>query len=323
MNHINNKALNTDTQSFIYQMSKSVARFATIIIVMTIAITFVLIIGNEIVERRLKAHGEYAKVHMELINLLAITQEMRRREKDFFLRKDIIYATKYDNLSAEAMSHITEVKKLDAAKRFDGELSKLNDLLQKHNQQFVKSVLIQQSIGLDLDKGIQGKMRDYIHHLEDILVYQIKDKQLTILLFTLRRNEKNFLLKMQSAPDQPTPEVAEEFKEYIENLKINHELKAEVKLWLNKYLDEFRALVEQELALRKSSESLTVIFTEFEALHYTLLKQSRTLTEKAYSNVIVAQYILKVSIGVLALLLALIVGIYGTLIIKRASRFRS
>jgi len=292
-------------------LSKNISRFVTSVMLMIIVLTSVFYIGSTLLEYKFKRHLEYENSYTELINLLAITQEMRRREKDFFLRKDIIYAKQYDNLSIEAKTYLASIKKREGMQSFETDLSKLNGLLEKHHKEFLAAVLAQQTIGFDLDKGIQGTMRDYIHQLEDILVYKIKDKQLTIMLFTIRRNEKNFLLKMESAPDQPTPEVAKDFKVYLTKLQIDPALKKETLTLLDKYVGEFKRLVEKEVGLRKNMATLSSIFTDFEQIHYSLLNKCRDKSHQAESEL--GSFLLKFKyvMGLLAVLMIVLIGFSG------------
>lgn len=286
-------------------------RFVGLSLSLVVLMTALFFCGTKVLENKFDTHQIFAQGYTELINLTALTQEMRRREKDFFLRKDIIYAKQYDNLYKEASAHIKDIQNLSSGKIFSTDLKQLDELLKEHHKQFVLAVRITQEIGVDLDKGLQGKMRDYIHNLEDILVYQIKDKQLTILLFTLRRNEKNFLLKMQSEPAQPTPEAAKEFQAYLKDLNIKPAVKTEALSYLDQYLDAFKKLVADELKLRETSASLTSIFTDFEHIHYKLLKQSRASAQETYIQAIGFLHKLQLTFFILSIAALLIVGIYG------------
>lgn len=301
-------------------ISKKVTRLVGITLLLTIIITSVFLGGSKILETKLTTNEEYSKAYTELINLLALTQEMRRREKDFFLRKNIIYAKQYEKLINEATDHIKEIEKLNAGKAYTDDLVKLNELLAQHKKTFVFAVRTQENIGFDLDKGLQGKMRDHIHNLEDILVYKIKDKQLTILLFTLRRNEKNFLLKMQTAPDQSTPDVAKEFQAYLTKMSINQELKNDALANLNKYLDSFKQLVSDEFALRKASAELTSIFTDFETIHYQLLNKSRNEAQQAYQNAMKCLHFIQILGGLIALAMIIFVLLYGRCLQKKLAK---
>ncbi len=272
-------------------------------------------VRTTLIERKVEENRAFSGTYTELINLLALTQEMRRREKDFFLRKDIMYARQYENLTAEASSHLAEIKKEGA---FLDELNSMDDLLKKHRQEFLQAVATQEAIGFDLDKGIQGRMRDHIHALEDILDYKIKNDKLTLMLSTIRRNEKNFLLKMQSEPDQPTPEVAKEMESALKASSIKQEVKTEALDALNKYLVEFRALVAKENALQKSTAALTSMFTQFERTHYKLLNQTRTSARESDASLVAfvqrSRHLALVwSIVTLAGALAVLIGLWRVL----------
>jgi methyl-accepting chemotaxis protein len=288
-----------------------------VILILVVALAFEClavwaVFENNTIEKKAVIDNEYSGAYTEFVNLLALTQEMRRREKDFFLRKDVIYAKQYENLSGEALDHLQHLRQFEIEKTSD--LDRLAALLQSHKKEFLFSVSVQDEIGFNWDKGIQGRMRDNIHALEDLLVYKIKNDKLTLMLFTMRRNEKNFLLNMASSPDLPTPEVAQEFEDHLKKLPIQQETKAQATELLNKYLVDFKTLVTKEETLTKSVASLTSIFTEFERIHYALLKDARAQSKDAYENMMGTIRLsrnLSYGLVLLASVLVLVLCLYG------------
>ena len=59
---------------------------------------------------------------------------------------------------------------------------------------FDKLVKIKQEIGLSPDEGLEGKLRVAIHHAE-IFFKKYDDLKAEALILTLRRNEKDFLIR--------------------------------------------------------------------------------------------------------------------------------
>lgn len=290
---------------------------STIVIVITVLAVFsgaIAVYQSARLGPQIDQNRSDSIAYTQLINLLAINQEMRRREKDFFLRKDMIYVKQYENLSGQALGHINDLKKIAFGK--SQELAKLEELLSEHKKEFQFAVNAQEEIGFDSDKGIQGRMRDHIHALEDILVYKIKNDKLTLLLFTLRRNEKNFLLKMQSAPDQTTPDVAHDFEVYLKGMNIKPELKSSANKALSEYLREFKLLVAKETRLRNSVSTLSDIFSKVENLHFQLLRDARKSEEESY---IAARRFIDTTriVGFGAGLLAIATGIVAFVLARR------
>jgi len=107
--------------------------------------------------------------------------QMRRAEKDFFLRKDVKYINK--------LLSIHKLKK-DHFKRIN-----LNSVLNIYIDTFIQISNKMQIIGLSQKDGLKKKFRNYAHTLE----YNFKnDKHIDHLvnILQLRRYEKDFLLRL-------------------------------------------------------------------------------------------------------------------------------
>lgn len=92
---------------------------------------------------------------------------LRRHEKDFFLRKDMKYLSKFEQGILDFKNHLAQL---------NGSESKKQEILEKLNQYkagFKKVVEIQQKIGLDETDGLHGKLREAFHqftpYMDDIV----------------------------------------------------------------------------------------------------------------------------------------------------------
>jgi len=86
--------------------------------------------------------------------LLSNIYELRKHEKDFMLRGDMKYVTKFQNsINTLINSSSNNVK----------------ENLRNYSNHFMKLVEAKKEIGLDSNSGLQGKMRYTVHDTEDLL----------------------------------------------------------------------------------------------------------------------------------------------------------
>jgi len=109
--------------------------------------------------------------------LLAAVYDLRKQEKDFMLRKDLKYVTKYKNkidalLSKESLMTPERVK-----------------CLKTYRKEFLLLVDAEIAIGLNSNQGLQGKMRKVVHDSEVILKELLKNSKKSIKehIFTLNK----------------------------------------------------------------------------------------------------------------------------------------
>ena len=117
---------------------------------------------------------------MKMKNLQVELLQMRRAEKDFFLRKEERYYKKFLFLSHSMQEQLPE--------------NQLKEDLKKYTQHFIKITAYIHEIGIDENDGLRGRFRVKAHQLESKYKEQCQQKNLLNLL-QLRRHEKDFLLR--------------------------------------------------------------------------------------------------------------------------------
>ena len=121
--------------------------------------------------------------------------ELRKQEKDFLARNDMKYEQNFNKAIHEIKEHTNEV--INAAKN-EGitttEFSQINQVVQNYANTFAEIVAQKKKLGLTPEEGLEGSLRKAVHDAEK--VYQeFKDYQMQALMLTLRRNEKDFMLR--------------------------------------------------------------------------------------------------------------------------------
>jgi methyl-accepting chemotaxis protein len=120
--------------------------------------------------------------------------EIRRAEKDMLLRRDARYvdlnaqARRKATDTVDAMLLLTEIQPVRA------ELETVRDGLKRYGEAFDAAWGNMVRAGLDEKSGAQGRLREAVHGVEEA-VKGVDDAPLMVSLLTLRRHEKDFLLR--------------------------------------------------------------------------------------------------------------------------------
>lgn len=121
--------------------------------------------------------------------------ELRKQEKDFFARNDVKYEKEFYQAINALKEHINEI--ISEAHKQDiptGEFEKLNKIVQNYADTFTEIATQKKKLGLTPDEGLEGSLRKSVHDAEKM--YQLsQDYQMQSLMLTLRRNEKDFILR--------------------------------------------------------------------------------------------------------------------------------
>ena len=137
--------------------------------------------------------------------------ELRRNEKDFLARKDDKYVEKYTSRQQKLSSSIATLKTLFELYSLDTtEIDGLNQATRQYRDHFMALVNQQKQIGYHPKDGFYGELRDAAHQIEA----QVKngDPSLLILLLQLRRDEKDFMLRLD-------PKYIDKFTGHFQQLK--------------------------------------------------------------------------------------------------------
>ncbi|MCP4325665.1 MAG: methyl-accepting chemotaxis protein, partial [Alteromonadales bacterium] len=159
-------------------------------------------------------HGE-TTVIKDIGNIKYDITQLRRNEKDFDSRKDLIYVDKFKQNEKKLQ---TDINHLNGALRDIGlsldEPKQLADIIHDYNSIFMQIVESQITIGLDKKSGLYGKLIDTIHNAKAL----ISDDHLLInnSLLQLRRSEKDFLLRLD---EQYVEEFTNNYASFIKLIK--------------------------------------------------------------------------------------------------------
>ncbi len=170
----------------------------------------------------------------------------------------------------------------------DNEINALNTLLYQYNNIFDSLTYLQKIRGFK-DYGLEGKMRNFIHKLED-KKYGINQ----IKLLTIRRHEKDFLLRKEAIyVDRWRAVISEVIKDV--SLQKNNNLREETLLLLTNYKTTFLELtsIEQKIGysndngLRKKMSTFSVsVEQELSEINNKIVNRIDELIQSIQSQIV-------------------------------------
>src|SRR5665213_2320093 len=196
----------------------------------------------------------------------------RRAEKDFLLRND---SRKADNQMAIGKSVAADIEvlrgKVVAAGKPDlaRQIEAMSSSLKQYQAHFAAVVERKLQLGLDEKSGLEGRLRGSVHDIE-ARVDQLHETALLVTMLTMRRHEKDFMLRRDPKYGDDMKKRASEFASGIDNANIPEGAKAELKQKLADYQRDFFAWMETALTLanelKATSDSFSAVEPVIEAV---------------------------------------------------------
>lgn len=122
------------------------------------------------------------------------TLQMRRREKDFLIRRNEEEADRYEAAVESALSMIPRMSELVAAGPVASQIGLAQTGVAAHRDQFRRIVEAYRTMGFDEKSGLQGELRKAVHAVETRLKAASLDA-LTAKMLMMRRHEKDLMLR--------------------------------------------------------------------------------------------------------------------------------
>ena len=199
------------------------------------------------------------KIEVELL-------EARRAEKDFLLRND---AKKAETQVAISKGVATDIDDLHGRIVAVGQpdlaraVTAMRDSLKKYQASFTAVVEHKRQLGLDEKSGLEGRLRDSVHDIES-KVSQLQEPGLLITMLTMRRHEKDFMLRRDRKYGDDMRARNAEFLAGIEKAELSQVAKGELKAKLADYQRDFQAWMEKALLLADELKRMSEAFAAVE-----------------------------------------------------------
>lgn len=251
------------------------------------------------------------------INML----EARRHEKDFFARMDIKYATETGKSVDSAKANLAEIQK--QVKSRDGELLSVTQkgmgLLDDYYSVFTKVVESNKVRGLTENDGLQGSFRNKVHTFEELVKKQNK-VDLMVQMLTIRRHEKDYLLRGNEKYVKETLDTVENLKGMVTKSNLDQTTKMELLKLSDEYAKAFGEYVSVSNRIVKEEDEFRAKVHELEPI---LVKISEIANQRANEQVKVSDTVRERTVRflpIIGIILLLLMIVLGTLITRSITR---
>jgi methyl-accepting chemotaxis protein len=186
--------------------------------------------------------GSDIKIAREIGNIETDILQLRRNEKDFLARKELKY---FEQFSQQYNGLIKDIIVLDSAYKSIGrdlpELNQLRLVVSDYQELFTTLVDTQKEIGLSPKDGLYGLLRSSVHVVEDSI--GTNDYKLLSNMLQLRRNEKDFMLRLDEKYVDRWNNAADTFVEDINSSELSADVKVQIIENLSLYQQAFKDFV--------------------------------------------------------------------------------
>lgn len=212
---------------------------ALLVFVSLISASALLHYGQETVQEISRAQIDVERARSGMLML-------RRHEKDFLARLDLKYQDKFQTSYTELQAVLATLEKEVIALELDTSLVKhLKQVLGDYQASFMKLVETQKIIGLNPKDGSYGNLRKAVHGVEDRLK-EFRDDHLLAMMLTLRRNEKDFMLRYDLKYLKKFDDNLAVFEQTISSSGYPQQTREELLQLVSTYKRDFHALVDAE-----------------------------------------------------------------------------
>lgn len=179
--------------------------------------------------------------------------QLRREEKDFLARKDLTYA---DEFSTSYQMLVNKINELDQAFLEIGqnrsEIANLRRVTEQYKINFDDLVEAQKTIGLNPKDGHYGNLRSAVHGVEELV--GSKDYRLLSDMLQLRRNEKDFMLRLDDKYVDQWNENAATFIRDVKDSELPASTKEKIITNIGVYQTSFKTLADAQRLLGYAPE---------------------------------------------------------------------
>ena len=179
---------------------------------------------------------------------------LRRNEKDFLARKNLLYQRRFIENFDVIQAHIQQLRAgLEGQDKTNARIDRLDETLISYGDRFLAMVKLQQQIGFDHQHGLYGSMRAKIHRAEDTL-QAMQQHQLLKDMLMLRRHEKDFMLRNDIKYSEKFDHDMRTMQADLANAYLHPGVKDELRTALAAYEKDFKALVSATQQMGFSSD---------------------------------------------------------------------
>lgn len=139
------------------------------------------------------------------------------------------------------------------------EATALRSVINLYATRFGNVVSAQRNLGFNEDDGFQGKLRKAVHAIEQRLA-DLNQPRLTILMLTMRRHEKDFMLRGEDKDGDQLADREAEFETALAQASLPAEMKSQLLELIRTYKASFVSFMVTQQALSDQADDLGQIY---------------------------------------------------------------
>ncbi len=248
--------------------------------------------------------------------------QARRSEKDFLLRLDVKYVAMVDEavakLKAEAQN-LEEIEQSHGDKEGAEKAATIGKNADIYLSGFHTVTTACQEKGLDENSGLQGQFREAAHALEAVAT-DSKDLQLKADLLTVRKNEKDYLLRLDQKYVKSVQEQLAVMQLNGRSSRLSASQKEALNSGASKYEASFLALVGKDQEITKQTDIMREAVHQLEPLiedGYAKAAEAGATQTKSTIDAAESSAMLPILISMIALVLGAFIAFYVSRLISR------
>ncbi len=188
--------------------------------------------------------------------------EARRAEKDFLLRHDEKYIKLQGAHVDTALKHLDDVKRRLLAigrNEMANQVDAIRAGVETYVRTFATLAKTRIELGLKPDQGLEGSLRTAVHAIETSLKEQ-DEPRLAVAMLTLRRHEKDFMLRADDRYIGQLRATVAEFSSLLNSSALGQATKGDIGTKLAAYQRDFLAYAEGTHRVAAAQKSLSELF---------------------------------------------------------------
>ncbi|MEA2963685.1 MAG: methyl-accepting chemotaxis protein, partial [Alphaproteobacteria bacterium] len=208
--------------------------------------------------------------------------EARRNEKNFQQRHNESYAKAHADLVVvieRDFDRLQAMIKAGGMSDLADKIGRAHDGFKRYAADFAGLVAADVKLGLNEKLGLTGELRAAVHDIETRLK-EINDPRLTVAMLTMRRHEKDFMLRRDQKYVGELKKTAGEFANTVSYVSIPTAELDEINAKLKKYTDGFTAWAE---TAQQSADYDASMMKTFRALEPLLVEVGQAV-ERLYKE---------------------------------------
>lgn len=276
-------------------------------------------VGSRHLAVSVEKEKSFAEIERVVLKADAGALMLRRREKDFLIRKDMKYWSKYQEDHAKTISLLQSIKIMPDAVPAIGNIDAIIAKLEEHKVQFKKAVDITNELGLNEKEGLQGSLRKAVHEVETKLK-EAKQDDLMIKMLMMRRHEKDFMLRGADKYLTRIETRRSEFDPLLANSSVDAKDQTLISSLMDTYQSEMKSFGSKSIALVPEVKRLSAIYKEMAEPLAALHEFSINGLGNAKSEALIATETTEQVLRITSVIAGLTLLLLGVLIMRSLTR---